>query len=146
MTEKDWLGENQLSLDIWNKKYKNNDETFEEWLDRVSGGVKEVRNLIKDKKFLFGGRILANRGVKDRKLSLSNCFTEDTQVITDKGIFPIKDIKIGDKVLSDDGNYHIVNEVMSREYSGDLYKITSPNLMEHIVCNHNHKFLKNKGI
>lgn len=74
MTVNDWLGENQLSLDIWNKKYKNEDETFDEWLDRVSGGVKEVRDLIKEKKFLFGGRILANRGVKGRKLSYSNCY------------------------------------------------------------------------
>ena len=87
MTEKDWLGENQLSLDIWNKKYKNNDETFEEWLDRVSGGVKEVRDLIKDKKFLFGGRILANRGVKDRKLSLFNCYVLEPPTDSIESIF-----------------------------------------------------------
>ena len=32
--EKDWLGaENQLAIDIWNKKYKFENETFEEWLD-----------------------------------------------------------------------------------------------------------------
>lgn len=77
MNVEQWLGEdNQLGIDIWHRKYQNNNETFEEWLDRVSGGNKDVRQLIIDKKFLFGGRILANRGLaKDgRKLSLSNCY------------------------------------------------------------------------
>ena len=72
----EWLGNNQLSLDIWNKKYRYKDESFEEWLDRVSGGNKEVRTLIKEKKFVFGGRILANRGLNKsgKKITLSNCY------------------------------------------------------------------------
>lgn len=74
MTEKEWLSENQLSLDIWYKKYQVNGETFEEWLDRVSGGNKDVRELIKDKKFIFGGRILASRGVTGRRVTYSNCY------------------------------------------------------------------------
>lgn len=74
MTEKDWLGNNQLSLDIWSRKYRNGDETFEEWLDRVSGGNENIRKLILEKKFLFGGRILANRGLKNRKITYSNCY------------------------------------------------------------------------
>ena len=74
MTEKEWLNENQLSLDIWTKKYRNEDETFEEFLDRISNGNKEIRQLIKEKKFIFGGRILASRGVKNKKASLSNCY------------------------------------------------------------------------
>lgn len=74
MTEKEWLSENQLSLDIWHKKYQVNGETFEEWLDRVSGGNKDVRELIKDKKFIFGGRILASRGVTGRRVTYSNCY------------------------------------------------------------------------
>ena len=74
MTEKEWLGDNQLSLDIFNKKYRINNESFEEWLDRVSGGNPYVRQLIKDRKFLFGGRILASRGVTDRRVTYSNCY------------------------------------------------------------------------
>ena len=72
-----WLGkDNQLGMDIWKKKYQQNNETFDEWLDRVSGGNKEVKELIKEKKFLFGGRILSNRGMckHDRKLTYSNCY------------------------------------------------------------------------
>ena len=74
---KEWLGENnQLGIDIWEKKYRYENETFEEWLDRVSGGNQQIRNLIKEKKFLFGGRILSNRGLdkKGVKTTLSNCY------------------------------------------------------------------------
>lgn len=74
MTEQEWLGNNQLSLDIWHKKYQVNNESFEEWLDRISGGNTLVKQLIKDKKFLFGGRILASRGVTDRRVTYSNCY------------------------------------------------------------------------
>ena len=74
MQVEEWLGNNQLSLDIWNKKYRVDNETFEQWLDRVSGGTEEVKELIRAKKFLFGGRILASRGVKNRRVTYSNCY------------------------------------------------------------------------
>ena len=77
MTVQDWLGENnKLGQDIWERKYQYNNESFEEWLNRVSDNNEKVKDLIKSKKFLFGGRILANRGLeKDgRKISLSNCY------------------------------------------------------------------------
>lgn len=74
MVVKDWLGaDNELGIDIWEKKYRYNGETFEEWLDRVSGGNEDVKQLIKEKKFLFGGRILANRGIPGNK-TYSNCY------------------------------------------------------------------------
>lgn len=76
MTEQEWLGNNQLSLDIWSKKYRYKDESFEQWLDRVSGNNSEIKRLIREKKFLFGGRILANRGLDKlgKKITLSNCY------------------------------------------------------------------------
>lgn len=72
-----WLGKNnQIGVDIWERKYRYDHENLEQWFDRVSGDNKEVRQLIKDKKFLFAGRILANRGLyKDgRKVTYSNCY------------------------------------------------------------------------
>lgn len=69
----EWLNENQLSYDIWNNKYRFNNESFDEWLRRVSGNDPEIARLIKEKKFLFGGRTLANRGTN--KGSFSNCYS-----------------------------------------------------------------------
>lgn len=77
MTVQEWLGQkNTLGTDIWEKKYRYENESFDDWLDRVSGGDQEVRQLIADKKFLFGGRILSNRGLEKYgiKVSLSNCY------------------------------------------------------------------------
>ena len=74
MTVEEWLNINELSINIFNKKYRYNNESFEEFLDRVSHGYTPIKELIKDKKFIFGGRILANRGVPNRHLSLSNCY------------------------------------------------------------------------
>ena len=77
MTVQEWLGENnKLGIAIWKGKYRYENETYDEWLDRISGGHEEVKRLILEHKFLFGGRILANRGleIKGRKISLSNCY------------------------------------------------------------------------
>jgi len=71
----EWLGlDNQLGMDIWRSKYQYNNESFEDWLQRVSGGNPELKELIRDKKFLFGGRALANRGT-DKKGSMFNCYS-----------------------------------------------------------------------
>lgn len=64
----------ELGEDIWKKKYQRNGESFEQWLERVSGGDLDVIQLIVDKKFLFGGRILSNRGITNRGVTYSNCY------------------------------------------------------------------------
>ena len=74
------MGDDQIRLDVWEKKYRHGSESFDDWLYRVSGGDPEVMRLIKEKKFLPGGRILAGRGLssENRKLTLSNCYVTDT--------------------------------------------------------------------
>lgn len=75
MTVEEWLGkDNQLGIDIWHRKYQKNGETFDEWIDRVSNNNEEVKDLIIEKKFLFGGRILSNRGLTDEHVTYSNCY------------------------------------------------------------------------
>lgn len=77
MTVEEWLGqENQLGMDIWEKKYRNEGESFDEWIERISGGNGEIGEYIREKKFLFGGRILSNRGLHktNRKVTYSNCY------------------------------------------------------------------------
>lgn len=73
MTIEQWLNNDQLGIDIWNKKYRFKDESLEQWFDRVSGGDPEIRRMIVEKKFLFGGRTLTNRntGLGD----YNNCAT-----------------------------------------------------------------------
>lgn len=76
MNAKEWLGENnQIGIDIFENKYRHGNETVEEFADRVSGGNKELAQLILDKKFLFGGRVLANRGIEGSG-NYYNCFSD----------------------------------------------------------------------
>lgn len=72
-----WLGaDNQLGIDIWKRKYCYENESFDQWLNRITAGNEKIAEYIKEKKFLFGGRILSNRGLEyeGRKITLSNCY------------------------------------------------------------------------
>lgn len=77
----------ELGEDIWKKKYQRNGESFEDWLERVSGGDLDVIQLIVDKKFLFGGRILSNRGITDRGVTYSNCYVIEPPHDSIEGIY-----------------------------------------------------------
>ena len=54
MRLEDWLT-SQLARDQFDKKYRNNNETFDEWLDRVTNRDEAIKQLILDKKFIYGG-------------------------------------------------------------------------------------------
>jgi len=93
MDFKEWLthgrGEQyytKLQEDIWVKKYQHSGEDFNKWVERVSGGDNEVAKLIKDRKFLFAGRILATRGI-DRTATYSNCYVIAPPKDSIKGIY-----------------------------------------------------------
>ena len=67
-----------IAKDTMKKKYYADGEDFDQWIKRISAGNTKIEKLIRDKKFLFGGRILANRGLSDVnsnvKLTYSNCY------------------------------------------------------------------------
>ncbi len=65
-----------LQRDIYEKKYRFENESFDKFLNRVSGGNNYIKKAIKDKKFMPAGRILAGRGLDKlgRKVTLSNCY------------------------------------------------------------------------
>ena len=64
---------NDLAYQIWLKKYRVDNESFDEWLNRVSNHNPILKELISQGKFLFGGRILAN--LNANRGSLSNCYS-----------------------------------------------------------------------
>lgn len=76
MTVEQWLNNDELAITIWKNKYRFENESLDDWFKRVSGGNEIIEEQIKAKKFIFGGRILANRGLSDknRKITYSNCY------------------------------------------------------------------------
>lgn len=80
MDVREWLGEdNKIGIDIWEHKYRHDNETFDQWLFRVTDGNDKYKQLILDKKFLPAGRILSNRGLHKAgvKVTYSNCYVQE---------------------------------------------------------------------
>ena len=88
MFVEEWLGkENQLGIDIWKKKYQRNGESFEDWLERVSGGDADVAELIVHKKFLFVGQkeIACAMSIHRTMSAFPETFTAFLVAFLDKG-------------------------------------------------------------
>ncbi len=79
----------ELEKGILENRYLQPKETFEDWLDRISAGNQDIKRRIRKKQFLFGGRILANRGMikTGTKSSLSNCYVLQAPQDSIEGIF-----------------------------------------------------------
>jgi ribonucleoside-diphosphate reductase alpha chain len=54
---------------------------------------------------------------------VDQCLDPETIVYTKRGPIKIKNIVIGDKVITDDGNYYPIGKILDNEYLGDLYKL-----------------------
>lgn len=72
------------------------------------------------------------------QIQAGGCLTPDELVITlEHGNIPIKDIKIGDHVLSHDGEWHIIEKTW--EYEKPTYTFNFENCA--MTCSNNHRFL-----
>lgn len=80
---------NELQKNILSGKYLQPGETFDQWMKRISSGDEELEKLIRQKKFIFAGRILANRGLQHRgtKVTFSNCYVVKPPTDSIEGIY-----------------------------------------------------------
>lgn len=75
------------------------------------------------------------------------CVLPDSPILTlDRGVQKIKDIKIGDNVLTHKGRFRKVSQVMKRPYSGDMIKIIPHKLRIPIVLTPEHRSLGIKTV
>ena len=54
---------------------------------------------------------------------VDQCLDPDTIVYTKRGAIPIKNIVIGDEVVTDDGQYYEIGKVLDNHYKGDFYTL-----------------------
>lgn len=73
------------------------------------------------------------------------CFPEGNFINTDKGYIDIKNINIGDRVLSHDGKYHEVKKLFQRKFDGEFIKLKLRGLNTNTVMTHNHPILTQRG-
>lgn len=143
---------NEVLFQIYKDRYQKNNESIDETLWRVAtycanndDETEEFYELMNNGLFFPAGRTMSNAGI-GKNLTLNNCFLGGHKVLTDNGFKNIEDVKIGDKVLTHENVFKEVNNIMSRDYEGDIYEITPLYSMGAIKCTPNHKFLTdNRG-
>lgn len=64
-----------------------------------------------------------------------SCFTGETLVQTENGLIEMKDIRVGDRVLSHDGTVNAVEAIKESE-SDDIYELTVNEEIFHVTGNH----------
>lgn len=73
------------------------------------------------------------------------CFASGTLINTKSGFIPIENIKIGDEVLSSDGEFRKVLNTFKHKYNGKLQSISTNTTTSPILCTPDHKFLSLGG-
>ena len=74
---------------IFNKKYRYNNETIDEFYKRVTDGNEVFEKLMREDKFVYGGRILSNRGLYKYGVNVtySNCYVLSPPSDSIEGIY-----------------------------------------------------------
>lgn len=81
----------------------------------------------RDIRLIKGPQLLKHLGLKRGELDLLDgsppCFPAGIMITTDRGIVPIEQVVVGDRVLTHEGRYRRVNKTMSHVYKGKMYHI-----------------------
>lgn len=151
---------NEFSRQIWEVTYKTqNEKSITDTWKRVANAVANVEkddeskrfyaeafyDILKDFKFIPGGRILANAGGSCKNVSLVNCFCKGARVLTDHGYVPIENVVKGDLVLTHKGNWKPVVNTLKRNYKGDLVVFNDSMLSDELHATVEHPFLDSSG-
>lgn len=151
---------NEFSRQIWEVTYKTqNEKSITDTWKRVANAVANVEKddeskrfyaeafyeILKDFKFIPGGRILANAGGSCANVSLVNCFCKGARVLTDHGYVPIENVVKGDLVLTHKGNWKPVVNTLKRNYKGDLVVFNDSMLSDELHATVEHPFLDSSG-
>ena len=76
---------------------------------------------------------------------VDQCLDPNTIVYTKRGAIPIKNIIIGDKVITNDGQFYEINKVLDNEYKGELFHIHVKNTMTSLKLTDMHPVWVIKG-
>ncbi len=77
---------------------------------------------------------------EDIEVIPAHCLLPDSLIHTNKGVKKIKDIEIGDGVLTHKGKFKKVNEVLINDYQGEMYHITPWYFTEGLKTTPEHPF------
>lgn len=141
----------EFSKEIYEQTYKYGSEDINQTQLRVAQDLASIEKdqdywtqqflwALEDFKFSPGGRITSNAGTGLKGTTYINCFTPDVEVLTKNGYQQIKDIKVGDEVLTHTGRWQKVKSTMCREFDGELDVYKSSVLTSVIKSTPEHPF------
>ena len=76
---------------------------------------------------------------------VDQCFAPETHVYTNNGPFKIKDVSVGDMVLSATGKYNKVDKVLKYDYTGKILKIKTKTASVRVTGEHQVFFMKSEA-
>lgn len=165
MTNEEYFKGNAFAIDAFVKKYQTEEEKT--YVQRIYKIAKEIASVEKTPELreywttrwfseIFndwwkpGGSIMQGAGLKNKNVSLANCFVRATEFITDSGVKTFKDFNDGDitKVLVNTGAF---KQATIKNFG--IQKITKLTLRRNNVIkeiettlNHRWRVVTNKGI
>jgi len=75
------------------------------------------------------------------RYDVDECFPPDTKITCSEGVKPIKDVRVGDEVLTHKGRFRKVLKKFEREYVGEVIEIELERAFGKIVCTPGHPIL-----
>lgn len=73
--------------------------------------------------------------------NFDRCLTKGTLITTFNGEIPVEDVKIGDKVLTHNGNYKKITWLHDHKYEGKTVTLKTIGDYQNLVCTDNHPIL-----
>jgi hypothetical protein len=104
----------KISKEVWTETYKwdteniwqdtairiSKDNSRAEEKDQAQFWADQFLSIVAPMRYIPGGRIISNAGLKLKGTTYINCFPEYINVLTQKGYIPISEVQIGDYVLT----------------------------------------------
>lgn len=95
-------------------------------------------------RFIPGGRIMYGAG--RAKAALINCFHKNSPVVTERGVLPITEVEIGDRVLTHDGTFQKVVNKFDQGVRESLLNITIDRMPKNsLQVTPEHKIMTKRG-
>lgn len=108
---------------------------IKDWLnDENSAGKKNLYNIMSEPLL---EELIAYNDVGN----FDRCLTKGTLITTDKGDVPIEEIRIGDLVLTDKGNYKPVTWTDKHVHDGNIVTLQYSGDYQKLICTDNHPIL-----
>ena len=134
----------KVIFDAWQKEKKNiAPERIKEYEEAIRYEMDIIERTHMEDYFLLDYKVV-ERGIKEYGGMLTKtgrgCFTADSLVHTDNGLKSIKDVQIGDKVITKDGKFEKVYNTMEYDIEEEMIQINN-GVGYKSICTLDHKIL-----